>query len=64
MAYTDEARLDDGPRAELHVLEERGGDGKHDGEYGAAHEEEALRPWRQQPGNVPGLGAGCNFPKF
>lgn len=45
MAYADEARLDEGPRAELRVPEERGGDGNHDDEYGAAHEKEALRPY-------------------
>ena len=45
------ATTTDGPvpgkqsRAELHVPEECGGDGEHDGEYGAEHEKEAFRSY-------------------
>lgn len=44
----EEARLDEGPRAVLRVPGERGGDGEHGGEGGAAHEEEALPPYGGQ----------------
>lgn len=44
----EEARLDEGPRPELRVPGERGGDGEHGGEYGAAHEEEPLPPYGGQ----------------
>lgn len=40
----EEARLDEGPGPELRVPGERGDDGEHGGEDGAAHEEEPLPP--------------------
>ena len=41
----EEARLDEGSRAELRVPGEGGGDGEDGGEDGAAHEEEPLPPY-------------------
>lgn len=43
-----EARLDEGAGPELRDPGERGGDGDHGGEDGAAHEEESLPPYRRE----------------